>query len=232
MSSPEQKSSGPKESLLESAKQLFSARGYHAVSTRELAEHAGVNLGAIPYYYGSKSNLFIETVRSLLKERHERVRLFASDKSPGTRLEAACALCHFIRAMLKDLCDEQGPDACRIMQREMASEGSEDPEVFEALLSSIVEEFIQPIDNQLLSLVRILSPHSSEHEHFFMVQSIIGQCAFYMTHKAFVRKLRGKEFQNTSTMSAIANFIITHNLRALRFTDEEMEEVFLEAGHS
>lgn len=44
-----------REALIEAAKTLFIEKGYDGVSTREVAEAAGVNLGAIQYYFGSQS---------------------------------------------------------------------------------------------------------------------------------------------------------------------------------
>lgn len=219
----DEKALNARDALIKSAKSLFSERGYHPVSTRELADHAGVNLGAIPYHFGSKANLFIETVREMMKERHARVDLFAADRVPQNREEAASTLCCFIREMLADLCNPNGPDACRIMFREIASDGAQDPEMYEALVSSVVEEFIKPIDSRLVELVGLLSTGSSLEERGYIVHSLIGQCAFYMTHRPFVQQLRGLEYGNKEKMQDIAEFIASHNLRALGFSNSEIK---------
>src|SRR5260221_11448270 len=44
--------------ILDTAIEEFAAVGYEAASTRALAERAGVNLPAIPYYFGSKEGLY------------------------------------------------------------------------------------------------------------------------------------------------------------------------------
>lgn len=44
--------------LLESARTLFAQHGYSAVSTRAVAEAAGVNPAMIHYYFGSKQGLY------------------------------------------------------------------------------------------------------------------------------------------------------------------------------
>ncbi|MDR3559869.1 MAG: CerR family C-terminal domain-containing protein [Negativicutes bacterium] len=44
--------------LLEAATQLFSQKGFNAVSTRELAEAAGANIAAISYYFRGKEGLY------------------------------------------------------------------------------------------------------------------------------------------------------------------------------
>ena len=44
--------------LLHSGLQLFAQQGYAKTSTRELAEHAGVNVASISYYFGDKAGLY------------------------------------------------------------------------------------------------------------------------------------------------------------------------------
>jgi AcrR family transcriptional regulator len=43
--------------LVEAAIRVFGENGYHAVGTRDLAEAAGANQAAIPYYFGGKDGL-------------------------------------------------------------------------------------------------------------------------------------------------------------------------------
>jgi AcrR family transcriptional regulator len=44
--------------LLRSGLQLFAQQGYAKTSTSELAEHAGVNVASISYYFGDKAGLY------------------------------------------------------------------------------------------------------------------------------------------------------------------------------
>src|SRR5579872_4554919 len=43
--------------MIEAAVRVFGEHGYHAVGTRELADAAGANQAAIPYYFGGKDGL-------------------------------------------------------------------------------------------------------------------------------------------------------------------------------
>lgn len=47
-----------RERLLRSALLLFARQGFAKTSTRELAEHAGVNVASISYYFGDKAGLY------------------------------------------------------------------------------------------------------------------------------------------------------------------------------
>jgi AcrR family transcriptional regulator len=52
--------------ILSCARKLFSERHYGAVSMSEVAEAAGVTRGLLHHYFGSKRDLYLEVVRSML----------------------------------------------------------------------------------------------------------------------------------------------------------------------
>ncbi|AJD45139.1 TetR family transcriptional regulator protein (plasmid) [Rhizobium gallicum bv. gallicum R602sp] len=54
-----------RERLLAAALDVFGRYGFDGASTRKLADTAGVNLQAIPYYFGSKEGLYIATAEYL-----------------------------------------------------------------------------------------------------------------------------------------------------------------------
>jgi TetR/AcrR family transcriptional regulator len=55
-----------KSKLIEAALPLFAIKGYAAVSIRELAEAAGVNVALINYHFGGKESLYEAVVKSQL----------------------------------------------------------------------------------------------------------------------------------------------------------------------
>jgi len=57
---------GARESLLTAARELFLKNTYSNISIRKIADKAKVNSAMIAYYFGSKSGLFREMVRSYL----------------------------------------------------------------------------------------------------------------------------------------------------------------------
>lgn len=63
---------GTRERLLDAAEALFAERGYHAVSMRDIAGRAKVNLAAAGYHFGSKENLFTESVMRRMRPLNER----------------------------------------------------------------------------------------------------------------------------------------------------------------
>jgi AcrR family transcriptional regulator len=50
--------------LLEQARQLFFAHGYHGVSIRDIVQACGLSNAALYYHFGSKQNLYLEVIRA------------------------------------------------------------------------------------------------------------------------------------------------------------------------
>lgn len=60
-----------KKHIIETAEELFAAKGFEAATVRDIAEAAGVNLAMISYYFGSKEKL----MESLFHERMDNMKL-------------------------------------------------------------------------------------------------------------------------------------------------------------
>jgi len=56
-----------KKALLEAAEILFSSRGYSAVSVRDIASQAGVNLSLVSYHFNGKEGLYREIIGQYLE---------------------------------------------------------------------------------------------------------------------------------------------------------------------
>jgi TetR/AcrR family transcriptional regulator, fatty acid metabolism regulator protein len=60
--------------LIRSAYRLFSEKGVHRVPLEEIASHAGLSKGLVLYYFKTKENLVLATMRWALEATAERVR--------------------------------------------------------------------------------------------------------------------------------------------------------------
>jgi AcrR family transcriptional regulator len=68
------------EALLDAAERLLRDRGHAAVTTRALADEAGVNHGLVHYYFGSNENLLLSMLERFTRRLIERQRaLYESD---------------------------------------------------------------------------------------------------------------------------------------------------------
>lgn len=201
-----------RELLLEAARALFVSRGFHAVSTRAIAEQAGVNLGAIQYHFGSKENLFIATIHTIWGADHAQTVDTILTESVTTKVQAAEKFGKFVAAFLYDLLHPVGPQPCRLMFRELFAELDEESEMCAALITSVVEKFISPVDSKLLSLLKFLFADASEQELSLITNSVIGQCFFYMTHRAFLCRLRAVDYAEDPHCLEVISFIIRFTL--------------------
>jgi AcrR family transcriptional regulator len=72
--------SAAEEALLDAAERLLVDVGYASITTRRLAEEAGVNHGLVHYYFGSNENLLVRTLERFTERLIARQReLYAAD---------------------------------------------------------------------------------------------------------------------------------------------------------
>jgi AcrR family transcriptional regulator len=72
--------SAAEEALLDAAERLLVGVGYARISTRRLADEAGVNHGLVHYYFGSNENLLVRALERFTERLIARQRdLYAAD---------------------------------------------------------------------------------------------------------------------------------------------------------
>jgi AcrR family transcriptional regulator len=72
--------SAAEEALLDAAERLLVDVGYAGVTTRRLAEEAGVNHGLVHYYFGSIENVLVRTLERFTERLTQRQReMYAAD---------------------------------------------------------------------------------------------------------------------------------------------------------
>ena len=72
--------SAAEDALLDAAERLLVAVGYPGITTRRLAEEAGVNHGLVHYYFGSNENLLVRALERFTERLITRQReLYAAD---------------------------------------------------------------------------------------------------------------------------------------------------------
>ena len=73
--------SAAEEALLDAAERLLVDVGHAGITTRRLAEEAGVNHGLVHYYFGSNENLLAQALERFTERLIDRQRaLYASDE--------------------------------------------------------------------------------------------------------------------------------------------------------
>ncbi|GEM_PF-1991850 len=61
--------------LIDTAVELFSKKGFHAVSVREICNQAKLNISLISYYFSGKEGLLVAALEELTKGQLERVEV-------------------------------------------------------------------------------------------------------------------------------------------------------------
>jgi AcrR family transcriptional regulator len=145
--------------LLDAAEALFADRGYHAVSMRDIARRARVNLAAAGYHYGSKENLFVEALSRRIRPLNERriaaLSALEARKKPPAIAEIFDA---FARVMIEEaVCNpETGRRLNRLLSRAFAESDEIAQHVFRQELLHVALRFIQAL--------RRVSPNLSEEQ--------------------------------------------------------------------
>ena len=82
---------GTRTLIIEAARRRLLADGYAGMSTRKVAEEAGVPLSQLHYYFGSKGGLILALFEEENQRRLERQRrMYAEDAPLWQRYERAC----------------------------------------------------------------------------------------------------------------------------------------------
>jgi AcrR family transcriptional regulator len=71
--------SAAEDALLDAAERLLVVVGYAGITTRRLAEEAGVNHGLVHYYFGSIENLLVRTLERFTDRQIARQRALYAD---------------------------------------------------------------------------------------------------------------------------------------------------------
>ncbi|GAA3218429.1 TetR/AcrR family transcriptional regulator [Actinocorallia longicatena] len=82
----------PREEVLAAAAELFTAQGYSATSTREIAERAGIRQASIYHYFKGKEDILAELLESTVRPSLEAARALLG--SPAPAASRLWALCH------------------------------------------------------------------------------------------------------------------------------------------
>jgi len=142
--------------LLDAAARLFSERGFHATSMRDIAKAVGMLSGSIYYHFESKEEMLLAVYEEGVRGVADRVeRAVADRQEPWARLEAACAahlsglIAHrdYARVMIQTSPDEAGSAGRRI--RELRRD-------YESRFRQLIEDLTLPPDIDPNYLRRLL----------------------------------------------------------------------------
>jgi AcrR family transcriptional regulator len=114
---------GTKTAIVAAARERLLADGHNGLSTRKVADTAGVPVSQLHYHFGSKHGLLLAVLEAENQRRLERqTRMYASDRPLWERYEQACDF----------LEDDLDSGYVRVLQ-EMIAEGWSTPAIGQAV---------------------------------------------------------------------------------------------------
>jgi TetR/AcrR family transcriptional regulator, regulator of cefoperazone and chloramphenicol sensitivity len=171
--------------LLDAALRLFAEKGFQKTSTRVIADTAGVNLGAISYYFGDKARLyqavFCESFSDVLNSPDSiTARGCLPDfRAPGLGIEAALA--GFFRNFLQPLkLGEQVRLVMRLHFRELVEPSGALPEGVDADIGALYFALAELTAQRLGISAADPDARRLAHAilglavHFFVTQDLVG----------------------------------------------------------
>jgi len=128
------------QALLAAASAQFAARGYHAVSIREIAAEAGVSLSALYHYYPSKQALLAALLHEGMDDYQARCgeALAEAGHDPARRLAAVVGATVRYRA--------ERSEASLLLMNEARALEPEERERYRARQREASDRFREPID--------------------------------------------------------------------------------------
>lgn len=143
-----------RERILAAALPAFGMKGFEAVSTREIAEAAKVNLPAIQYYFGNKQGLYLACASHIVDRYAEAARPTSEAAAAALTAGSADAARQHLVAVLQALARSlmragDAPGGSLFIQRELADPGAAFDILFDQLWRPGVE-----LVGQLISAAR------------------------------------------------------------------------------
>ena len=189
--------------ILSAADDLFCARGYAAVSVRDVAEEAGVNKALVFYYFESKERLFAEVLEGYYAAHGALLRRAASESRGPLRERVLTLMEAYFDWMARNA------RYSRLIQQEVARESEHLP-----LIQRHLAELLTPIRELLGDKLPAQGPLAPKH--FFL--SLSGMTTTYFTHAPALGELWGEDPQSEAAQAerrAHLSWVVDALLRAL-----------------
>lgn len=159
------------------AGEVFAERGLYAATIKEITDRAGVNMAAINYHFSDKHELYAAVIHQIVEEQAPRIRPATPITGP-----AADQLRQFIRHLISSMFANRLPPWKRIMlSRELVQPTAS----FDYMLQGFIAPMLAFLEPQVRSL---LGEHASKDEVDLAVNSILGQCFYYVQYREMIAR--------------------------------------------
>jgi AcrR family transcriptional regulator len=161
--------------ILLAAERLFAQRGYHAVSLRDIAAEAGVQVALVGYYYGAKHELYHAIFESWVPSIEQRRAQL--DEAMRAGAKAADALERVLDAFIGPLvalhADPAGQCFAKMAARDLAAPTPESEQA--------QHEFFDPMAHAFIDALNRLFPKRSRADVAWGYQFMLGAVLHFLS---------------------------------------------------
>ena len=189
--------------LIDAGLEIFGTYNLEGATTRQLAEHAGVNQAAIPYYFGGKEGLYFAVIEHLFSTNFAVIGPVVTalqgelaSKKP-TRDEALALLKKLLNTMLERILARKASSTwARIIMREQMQPTQ--------AFSLIYEKGIRRVHEAVAMLLAIiLEKKPTDRRVILRSHMVVGQILIFLAGRETIRR----------------------RLNLTGYTDEELKEI-------
>lgn len=179
--------SSTRDQLLEAAQELFSQRGFHATSVRDIAAAAGATAAAINYHFGSKDGLIRAVLAQAAAPLHEArearlAALEAAGRDPSVE--------EVVRAFVETLFDDSPmPPVVRVgrLLTQLTAAGDD-------RLGDFWLEYFRPLMPRFLALLGRAAPHLERRDVYWRYHAMLAAVYDGRLRTGFFQHITRAEF--------------------------------------
>lgn len=200
-----------RQKMLSAALDVFGRYGFDGASTRQLTDAAGVNLQAIPYYFGSKEGLYIATAEYLMTRIDTHVgdmrtrigaHLMALDAAsePLGEAKARLFLIEILQTMVTLFVGKESESWARFLIREQMEPTEAFTRVYQGLMRPMIE-----MGRRLIGAILHEDP-ASEHVRLRAFNLLGSILVFRFAHAAVLTQMEWDAFgpEQVETLRGLA----------------------------
>ena len=177
-----------KQRLIKAGLEIFGTFNLEGATTRQLAERAGVNQAAIPYYFGGKEGLYLAVIEYVITRKASRVRpvlLQVNELLQQKQLnpeEAVNQIKTVFGVYLQVLLDDKAATTwARIIMREQM----QPTKAFHLLY----ERWIRPVHETLAALLAVILQKSPTDPNVILrTHMLVGQIQIFLSGRETIRR--------------------------------------------
>jgi TetR/AcrR family transcriptional regulator, regulator of cefoperazone and chloramphenicol sensitivity len=180
--------SSPRARLIEAAAEIFGTYNLEGATTRQLAQQAGVNQAAIPYYFGGKEGLYLATIEHFFTVHTPRIQALVAEIERRlsaeriTQTEALDLLKELLERLLEILLRQQ---TNRSFGRIIIREQMQPTKAFDLIYDRVIRHVHETI-SALLAL--ILDREPTDRLVILRTQMVVGQVLIFLSGRETIRR--------------------------------------------